>query len=126
MERLSITSLFDCRFVHVKYHLNAFYPLLSTHRLNETLETWLRDPSNNVLFMLVNGLLEPVMEMETGVWKRFRFVLKRKAVKILKFFYLCKIRNNIFPFCSNCTQQNKYKKYDRYFFCYRLKFQCYS
>jgi len=42
-------------------------------RLNETLETWLREESN-VRFMLVNGQIEPNLDMETGVFKRFRIV----------------------------------------------------
>nr|XP_026690240.1 uncharacterized protein LOC100175585 isoform X2 [Ciona intestinalis] len=41
---------------------------------SETLEEWLEDPDNDIKYTLVNGLLNPVMEMRPGQMKRFRLL----------------------------------------------------
>merc|ERR1712136_552598 len=43
-------------------------------RLDADLEDWLMAEENHVIYMLVNGVLEPVMNMAAGTWKRFRVV----------------------------------------------------
>uniref|UniRef100_H2YBB8 Plastocyanin-like domain-containing protein n=1 Tax=Ciona savignyi TaxID=51511 RepID=H2YBB8_CIOSA len=40
----------------------------------QTLEDWLEDPANNIKYMLVNGLLNPVLEIQPGQMKRLRLL----------------------------------------------------
>lgn len=68
-----VTSLFNYMddedtFIEAEEDINDIF------RLNATLEDWLLAVENGVLYMLVNGLREPTMDMETGVFKRFRIV----------------------------------------------------
>ncbi|XP_002128493.3 laccase-like [Ciona intestinalis] len=41
---------------------------------DQTLEEWLEDPANNIRYMLVNGLLNPVLQIHPGQMKRFRLI----------------------------------------------------
>lgn len=44
------------------------------HRLDPATEGWLRNPRNGISHMLVNGMLQPTLDIEAGVVKRFRMV----------------------------------------------------
>jgi len=68
-----VTSMFNYMddgdsFIEQQEEMNDFL------RLDKDLEDWLYNEDNGVLHILVNGLLEPVMEMDPGVWKRLRIV----------------------------------------------------
>nr|XP_018667701.1 putative multicopper oxidase GMC1 isoform X1 [Ciona intestinalis] len=41
---------------------------------SQNLEEWLEDSSSNIKYMLVNGMLNPTMEMAQGQMKRFRII----------------------------------------------------
>lgn len=68
-----VTSIFnymedDDTFIEAQEFIHDIF------RLNATLEDWLLAVENGVLYMLVNGLREPIFNMETGVFKRLRVV----------------------------------------------------
>ena len=46
---------------------------VTVDKSSTTLEDWLEDPTNEIKYVLVNGLLQPTLVMQPGQVKRFRY-----------------------------------------------------
>ena len=58
------------------------------------LEEWLEDPANDIRYVLVNGKLQPNLQIEAGKIHRFRFKNFNFKALFVPIFYICFLLNN--------------------------------